>query len=316
LTIGDLWAVGRRYIKPANFVTERTYDESFSPRPADTQILAQETNRGAYRVFDLSADPWNNALQSYYHNSVGGYSAAKLQRYQDLIDYHISQNNQSVLNMLNTKYIITREGQVQGNPGALGTAWLVDNIQKVNTPNEEIAALGNFDPGTTAVVLDSEFENYIGSFDPQKGGSIRLQNYDPQQMVYEFNASSEQLAVFSEIWYPPSKGWKAFIDGEETPFIRANYALRALRVPAGQHTIEFKFEPRSIYLGSRISSIVGILILLGTIGLAGWYLYQFIQNPPEEKPKPNLKKKKGTSTKSKAQVKTTGKKKPAPKRKK
>ena len=304
-TIGDLWVVGRRYIKPANFVSARTYDDSFTPRPVDQQIIAQEPHRGAYRVFDVSADPWNSAQASYHHNTIGGYSAAKLQRYQDLIDYHISQNNMAVLNMLNGKYVINREQQVQTNPGALGNAWLVEDIQKVNTPNEEIEALNGFDPANTAVVLDQEFDNYIGAFDPQKNGTITLSKYDPQNLEYSFNSTSEQLAVFSEIWYSPKKGWKAYIDDQEVSFIRANYALRALRVPAGQHSIRFEFKPRSIYLGSTIAAIIGWLILLSTLGLAGFYLYQFIQNPPKVEEVSKKKSKTSSKARKKAPLKKT-----------
>jgi hypothetical protein len=221
----------------------------------------------------------SSTLPSYYHNTVGGYSAAKLQRYQDLIDFHISKMNVGVLNMLNTKYVITQDGQVQPNPGALGPAWFVDNIQIVQNPDAEIRALDSLNTGETAIVLDQEFNNYIGGFDPAKGGSISLKSYNPQHLVYSYDAPSEQLAVFSEIWYGPNKGWKAYIDGKEVDHIRANYILRALRVPAGKHEIAFRFEPRSVELGGLVSGISSLLLIFGFLGVSLFQLWHWSKNP-------------------------------------
>jgi len=282
LAVGDTLAVGRRYIKPSDFVTPRVIQQNFEPREVDQQILNREPHRGAYRVLDLSVDPFNSASASYYHNQIGGYSAAKLQRMQDIIDYHLRDNNLAVLNMLNTRYIISQDQQLQINAAALGNAWLVDNIRIVDSPEDEINALSEVDPGVTAVVLDQEFNNYIGAFMPEKNGSIELIDYDPQNMVYQFESNSEQLAVFSEVWYSPEKGWKAYIDNQEVPFIRANYILRALRVPAGQHEIRFEFAPRSVKIGGTITKITGWFILYFFLLVAGWTIFQYLQQMPVE----------------------------------
>ena len=272
LAVVDLWSVGRRYIRPDNFVSKTEYSNQFAERPADRQIRSLEKSRGDYRVLDLSVGLTSSTMPSYYHNSIGGYSAAKLQRYQDLIDFHISKMNIGVLNMLNTKYVITQDGQVQPNPGALGAAWFVDNIRIVQSPDAEIRALDSLNTGETAIVLDQEFNNYLGGFDPVKGGSISLKSYNPQHLVYSYDAPSEQLAVFSEIWYGPNKGWKAFIDGKEVDHIRANYVLRALRVPAGKHEIAFRFEPRSVELGGLVTGVSSLLLIFGFLGVT---LYEF-----------------------------------------
>ncbi|MBV6425564.1 MAG: hypothetical protein KIPDCIKN_00045 [Haliscomenobacter sp.] len=286
LTFIDLWGVGRRYVGPELFVPKTGYTSQFQPRPADEQILAIEKRRGDYRVLDLAVNTFNSSMTSYYHNTIGGYSAAKLQRFQDLIDFHIVKNNSRVLDMLNTKYIITKEGQVQQNPGAIGPVWFVDSVRIVRTPNQEIDALTDFTPASEAVILDKEFGDYIGSFDPEKAGTISLQEYNPQHLTYQSNAPTEQLAVFSEIWYGPDKGWKALVDGKETPFIRANYALRAMRIPAGQHQVEFVFEPQSVKLGGLVSSVASLALLLGFIGIAGFGFWKWTKNPvlPESLP--------------------------------
>lgn len=281
LVLFDLWTVGRRYLNNNNFVTERQYEQNFAPRPVDEQIKQQEPKgRGYYRVFDLSVNTFNSSSTSYHHNTIGGYNAAKLQRYQDMIDYHISQGNQKVLNMLNTKYIITREGQVSINPGALGNAWFVDSLIIVTTPRQEIEALNDFNPATDAVVLAEEFGDYLSGFSPASpGGTIELTKYEPTRLVYQANVPSEDLAVFSEAWYGPDKGWSATIDGEPAKHIRTNYSLRALKVPAGQHEIVFTFTPQT--KGGPISLLSSLLILLGLVGYGGYSLYEWSQKPEE-----------------------------------
>ena len=315
LILFDVWTIGNRYLSHDDFISQQVYNQNFQQRPVDQQILAAEPKREGYRVLDLTINTFNSSSTSYWHNTIGGYHPAKLQRYQDLVERHISQNNQAVLNMLNCKYIIgnSQNGQqpiVQTNPGALGNAWFVGEITKVNSPVEEINALSNLAPANQAIVLDTEFDNYIGSFAPTKdaNGSIQLTDYVPDHLTYQSNASTEQLAVFSETWYGPDKGWTAYIDGEEVEFIRANYILRAMRVPAGQHTIEFKFHPKSFYLGERISLFSSLILVLFTLGFLGFQLYQGWKSKPlvieEEKPKVAKPKK------------STGKKSPKPKKKK
>jgi len=269
ITTADLWTVGKRYMNDSKFVSERKYKENFKERPADKQILQAEKSRGDYRVLDLSVNTFNSNTPSYHHNTIGGYHPAKLQRYQDIIDNHISKNNQEVLNMLNAKYFIASGGQVQQNPNALGTAWFVDNIKKVNSAQEEIDGLTGLKPANEAVVLDEEFNGYIGDFDPQKNGTIALSKYDLDRFTYDVNTTSEQLAVFSEVWYGPNKGWQAYLDDKPVDHIRANYLLRAMRVPAGKHTIEFKFEPSSFKIGNMVSLLCSVLLLLGVATALG-----------------------------------------------
>ncbi|MEZ4900097.1 MAG: YfhO family protein, partial [Saprospiraceae bacterium] len=225
-----------------------------------------------FRVFDLTAspDPFRSSFASYFHKTIGGYHPAKLQRYQDLIDRYISQNHQPVLNMLNTKYYIVGDDQnrptVQPNTRALGNAWFVDNYMIVESADQEFNGLNGLDPGSRAII-HKDFASDLEGFQPTKGGSIALTSYAPNKLVYASDAPTEQLAVFSEIWYGPDKGWKVFVDGTEAKLFRADYVLRAMRVPAGQHTIEMRFEPASVKIGKMISLIAsGVLLLL----LIGW----------------------------------------------
>lgn len=304
LTLFDLWGVGRRYINAESFVPESQYQASFTPRPVDTQILQDPDPH--YRVLDLTEATFESTKTSYYHKSIGGYHAAKLQRYQDIIDRHILQGNQGVLDMLNTKYIIQpgQNGQpaAQQNPDALGNAWFVNTIEMVADANAEIAALGNLDPSNVAVV-NQEFQDYVSGMNLSPNGSINLTEYAPDKLTYQSNTSSEQLAVFSEVWYGPDKGWNAYIDGEPVDHIRVNYLLRALRVPAGQHTITFEFEPGVYKAGVAISLISSLIIILGVLGIAGYYGYQFWQRmqnqPAEPAPAPTKAKKTVARTKAK-----------------
>lgn len=268
LAFGDLFVVNKRYLNEDDFVNKNRTSAAFNPRPVDNQILQDQDPH--YRVLDLSINTFNSSISSYYHKTIGGYHAAKLQRYQDLIDRHISKGNMAVLNMLNTRYVIQGQpGQetVQLNDRALGNAWFVDSLILVKNANAEIDSLARFDPAQKAFVHE-EFKEYIDGFDPDKGGSISLKAYSPDKLSYQSDAGTEQFAVFSEIWYGPDKGWKAYIDGKEADFIRVNYALRGLKVPAGTHEIVFEFKPRSYYLGENISFLSsGILLVLLLIAL-------------------------------------------------
>ena len=199
------------------------------PRAVDTKIM-QDTDPH-FRVYDATINTFNSASSSYFHKTIGGYHAAKLQRFQDVIDKHISQNNEGVLNMLNTKYYIfpTENGEptAQLNPAALGNAWFVNGIRVVADANEEINALSDFDPSGTAVVHE-EFKDYISGLSPEKNGQIYLKSYNPDRMEYTYETSGDQLAVFSEVWYGPDKGWNAYIDGTPVDHIRVNYLLSGL----------------------------------------------------------------------------------------
>ncbi|NJK83509.1 MAG: YfhO family protein [Saprospiraceae bacterium] len=281
ITLVDLFQVGRRYVDNSDFIAQRNYDQRFQPRPVDQQILAVEPHRGAYRVMDYSINTFNVSSTSYFHNTIGGHHAAKLQRIQDIIDRHISQQNSKVLDMFNTKYIIFGEPgkeQIQQNPNALGNAWFIDSILIVPNANAEIDGLTAFNPATQ-VIVHQDFEDYLKGFDPSPNGNILLTDYQPDHLTYQSTSTSEQLAVFSEVWY--DKGWKVLIDDAPADYIRANYILRALRVPAGTHKIEFKFEPKTYAQGRTISFIASSIIVLLLIGYLGYQLYQTFSTLPK-----------------------------------
>ena len=272
LSLVDMMGVNLRYVNSDSFVSDREYRQYFNPRPVDKQIM--EDSDTHYRVLDLTINTFNSSQSSYHHKTIGGYHAAKLQRYQDIIDYHISKNNQNVLDMLNTKYIISKgNGDQPGariNPSALGNAWFVNNLTYVPTPDDEIAQLSSFDPRGEAVVHE-EFRSVIGSDAFTKSGTIKLTQYTPNALNYTSQSDSDQFAVFSEVWYGPDKGWNLYIDGQPAPLLRANYILRAAKIPAGTHEIEMRFEPESYAKGSSIALISSILSLLLIIG--GLFLY-------------------------------------------
>ncbi|WP_339647326.1 YfhO family protein [uncultured Salegentibacter sp.] len=265
LILIDLIPVDKRYVNDDDFVSARQMDRPFQPNAADQQILQDDAH---YRVFDVSGSPFNTGRTSYFHNAIGGYHAAKPGRMQDLYDFYISQNNMEILNMLNAKYfIVPSEGgqpQAQQNPNAFGNAWFVKDIIWVESANEEILNLNEVDLQNTAVI-NSEFKNEVSEdFKATENAEIQLQSYQPNELVYETNASSPQFAVFSEMYYQP--GWQAYLDGEEVDHVRANYVLRAMNIPAGEHTVTFRFEPEVVNTGSSIalaSSIILVLIILG-----------------------------------------------------
>ncbi|NUQ25766.1 MAG: YfhO family protein [Saprospiraceae bacterium] len=290
LIIFDLWTVGRRYLNGDNFTTKNNYEANFRPRPADEQILQDKDL--SFRVFDMSENnPFQSTKASYFHKSLGGYHAAKLQRYQDIIDSALVQGNQKVFDMLNTRYVIAPGGEgedarVQRSPGALGNAWFVSETRLVNSPEEELDSLNTFNPGETAII-HKEFSDYVNGLTLNKAGSIRLSDYKPNALTYQSESSSEQLAVFSEVWYGPNKGWQAYIDGKPVAHIRANYLLRAMRIPAGSHTIEFKFDPQAFKTGKAVSFASSLLLLLALFGWGGWQGWQYSRKiAAEEMAKP------------------------------
>ncbi|GAB2698450.1 membrane protein [Hymenobacter frigidus] len=264
LVLVDLWGVDKRYLGENKFQRE-TIAEEFQPSPAD-QLILQDKDL-SYRVLNLQ-NPFNEAQTSYYHKSIGGYHGAKLRRYQDLIERQISTNNQQVLNMLNMRYLITGDAKqpVQRNPGALGNAWFVSEVQPVASPDAEMAALSTISPATVAVVDASKFPQQKAATYNIAGSSIALTAYSPDELKYRYNATQAGLVVFSEIYY--ADGWQAFIDGKPVPHIRADYVLRALQVPAGPHTIDFKFEPKSYAVGNGVSLAASIALLLVLLGVA------------------------------------------------
>lgn len=266
LLIADMGGVNKRYLNGDSFVENRRKTDPFPMTQVDKYILQDPDPN--YRVFNLAAgDPFSDARTSYYHKSVGGYHAAKLARYQDLIDRQLSHMSEPVLNMLNTKYFIVplQDGNVtvQQNPGAMGNAWFVNEVQWVENADAEMAALDTFDPAQTAVV-DRRFAELIDdtAVASAEGDSIWLTSYKPNELRYQSTTANDRVAVFSEIYFP--WGWHVTIDGKPAREARANYVLRALNVPAGRHEIVFRFEPTSIATTERIAfaSMVGILLML------------------------------------------------------
>jgi len=276
IIVADLWPIGRRYISAEDFVPEKQLESVFNPRQVDDLILKDPDPY--YRVHDVTEDYRNSSMASYYHRTIGGYSPAKMQRYEDLLNRYISGGNLNVLNMLNTKYFIVpgqdKKPIVQQNPNAMGNAWFVDTIQIVNSNNEELEALDSARLQSIAFV-NKEFASQVQGFDPVKGGNIKLTSYEPDELVYQASAPSEQLAIFSDIYYGPNKGWQAYIDGKKADHFRADYTLRALRIPPGDHEIRFKFQPRSYSLGETISMICSVLVVL----LLGYGVWSWLTTP-------------------------------------
>ncbi len=279
----DLWAVNKRYLNDNNFVNKKNIEVPFTASKADEFILQDKTLD--YRVLNLAVSTFNDASTSYFHKSIGGYHGAKMRRYQELIDFYITkemqniintlQNNPTqqsveqalqknvVLNMLNTKYIIYNlEAPPISNNFAYGNAWFVENTEIANDANEEIKKMNNFNPTTTAIV-DKRFSKELFKFTKDTTAKINLTSYKPNHLTYTTTNKSNQLAIFSEIYY--DKGWNAYIDGKPTTHFRANYILRAMKIPSGKHTIEFKFEPKSWQIGSIISLTSSIILIISLI---------------------------------------------------
>ena len=271
LTIFDLFGVGMRYLNKDDFKRSSEIANTFNPRPVDEQILKDPDPH--YRVFDMTRPTFESAQSSYHHKTIGGYHAAKLQRFQDMIDRHFSKGNQATLDMLNTKYFILSGAEgapaVQPNPNALGNAWFIDSLIKVNTNNEEIDALDGLNP-RKSVVIHQDFNEYISNLQPSGNGNITLSSYKPNELKYNSQTQQEELAVFSEVWYGPNKGWQAYIDGEAVDHIRVNYILRALKVPSGQHEIVYKFEPANFARGKIVSAISSSLLIIGLLVFLGF----------------------------------------------
>ena len=306
LLLVDLWGVDKRYLNKEHFVTERNFDSQFNPRPVDNAIH-QDTDL-SYRVLDLTVNTFNDAIVSYHHKTIGGYSPAKLQRYQDLIDFHIAPEMRAmiddvnsamstartvgdlenalgyypVLSMLNTKYIVVDPGSLPLTyDRRLGNGWLVSRVRTAPTADAEMAALGEIDPAVEAVIFDPEApEGTVTEYAGADSGRVELVYYSPNRLRYDVSAPAKGLAVFSEIWYPA--GWKAFVDGNEVQVLRADYALRALMIEEGDHEVEFVFDPASFTVGRNISlaSSIAILVLL-----AGAVLYSVLFADKRKQPR-------------------------------
>jgi hypothetical protein len=266
----DMWTVDRRYLNNDNFIEESLISQQQQPREVDKLIMRDQALD--YRVLDLSTNPFTNANTSLYHNSIGGYHAAKLMRYQELIERQFTNAiNEDVLDMLNTRYLITSDGEserMQNRSTAAGNVWIVDRVTYVKNAEEEMNAIDSFNPKEVAIIGE-EFKPLINAdkLGTSENATIELIDYRPDHLIYEYSAPKDVLAVFSEIWY--DKGWTAYVDGKEIPYFRADYLLRAAQLPGGNHKVEFRFEPKSYYMGENISMISSILLLFA-FGFAFW----------------------------------------------
>lgn len=285
LCLVDMWGVNKRYLYDEQFVEKQVQTQSFRQTETDKLILQDEALD--YRVLNLASNTFNENNTAYWHKSVGGYHAAKLRRYQEMIEEHISGEMNGlfkavadaggdmeqldpadfpVLNMLNTRYFIfpLQGGQTVplDNPFALGNAWFVDEVEYVGNANEEIEAIHGLDPTQTAVV-DKKFELVVQSLPSDSTATIELVAYEPNYLKYEVSSEKGGTVIFSEIYYP---GWKSTIDGQEVAHGRANYILRAMNVPAGNHVVEFRFDPDSLHVTENIAFIaLGLLALLAIV---------------------------------------------------
>ena len=267
IIVADMWPVDKRFFNDSNFIYTKQLRNQFTPLPYEKAIMADTDPH--FRVMNLAANTFNDSRTSYYFKSLGGYSAAKLRRYQDIIDVYLSSVNLEVVSMLNAKYIITqgddgRETPMR-NPGALGNAWYASSLSLASTPNDECSALGKVDLSSTIVVGD-DFKQYVSRFKPAaEGSSINLTSYAPDVLTYQSQSTADGTVVFSEIYYP--YGWKAYIDGKPAEIFRANYLLRAMNIPAGQHEIRMEFRPDSVRKGNAIASIFIVMMYAIVLGL-------------------------------------------------
>lgn len=271
LILFDLVTVDKQYVNNDNFISAVKVDKPYQPNQADKEILK---DKGHFRVMDMSSEGQRKpAKAAYYHNSLLGYSAAKLGRTEELLEFHVYKNNMNVLNMLNTKYIIAEDqGQIfpYTNTDANGNAWFVSKLKVVADANQEILALDSLDTKTTAVLNQTVQTEYKlkTTYQVDSTASIQLKEFKPNYLKYESNNGNTGLAVFSEIYY--AHGWKAYIDGKLVPHFRVNYVLRALELPKGTHTVEFKFEPQVVETGSKVA--LASSVILGLLLLAGLFL--------------------------------------------
>ena len=295
LIVFDLWTVDKRYLNADKFEKQSTIQKSFTPTVADAIILKDPSY---FRVLNLAVSTFNdNSPTSYFHKSIGGYHGAKMERYQELIDSSIIKDlmlynsiistaksledlqpalqklySNNALNMLNAKYIII-SGQMapEINKNALGNAWFVEKPVMVENANEEISAINKISPANEAAI-DIVFKDQIrkSSFSVLEDEKIELVSYQPDELIYKYSAKEEKLVVFSEIYYPA--GWKSYIDGKESKYFRADYVLRGMVVPAGDHEIKFSFKPASYIVGNKVSLASSLVLILL---LAGYFLMKF-----------------------------------------
>jgi hypothetical protein len=318
LVLVDMWSIDRKFFNNDNFVSAKQDKGYFAEQSWEKEILDREGENGphnfptknSYRIYNLTnpQGPFNDSRTSYRFKSIGGYHAAKLRRYQDLIDAHISKETNPmiqsmrtmdgqkyflplsdtttypVLNMLNMKYAVVGNGQpmVVENPNAFGNAWFVDSVKIANTPNEESDALNTINLRNT-LVTDVKFKDFVKDFQPNHDSTaqIKLTKYAPDYVEYDYSAKEKGTVVFSEVYYP--YGWKAYIDGKPADHFRANYTLRAMNVPAGQHHIRFEFRPDTVEKWGKIAVACKYVIYLTILGAIGYGIFKMVRRRKETK---------------------------------
>ena len=271
LILFDLVSVDIKYVNKEDFTSARRVLKPFTPTKADKDILK---DKSYYRVANFAGNPMQDGRTSYFHNSIGGYHAAKMKRYQELFDYQIVKNNINVLNMLNAKYVIVGEDKFQENTDANGNAWFVNTLKIVSSANEEILALDSLNTKTSAVINGRELKrspqgymDYNNIFKKDSTATISLIKNNITTLVYKTATQENQFAVFSEIYY--KDGWNAYLDGVKTEHYQVNYVLRGMNIPKGKHEVVFKYEPTVIRNGNIITLFCYALLLLIPIG---WFV--------------------------------------------
>ena len=281
LVLVDMFPIDKRYLNDDDFISKQKAQKPYTASTADQYILNDKTLD--YRVADITKDMFNDASTCYFHKSLGGYCGAKLRRYQDVITQYLggelnqlrsaktgedlvqTLSRMKVLNMLNTKYVIYNpNSQPFQNPFAFGNAWMANDVRWVDTPNEEIDAIGTTDLQHTAII-NKEFEQQVGNYRLVDSipGQIQLSEYQPNRLVYNFKSGSDRLVVFSEIW--TSKGWKLYLDGQEHPLLRADYLLRCAMIPSGEHEIVMEYAPKAYRVGNNVQLASSLIMVLGLI---------------------------------------------------
>ncbi|WP_233883449.1 YfhO family protein [Tenacibaculum piscium] len=277
LIIFDLVSVDIKYVNKEDFTSARKVLKPFTATQTDKEILKDTSH---YRVANFSVNPMQDGRTSYFHNSIGGYHAAKMKRYQELFDYQISKNNIEVLNMLNAKYFIVGDNKLQKNKDANGNAWFVNNLKIVTSADEEIVALDSLNTKTSAVINGRELKrspqgymDFNNQFKRDSTATISLIKNDVTTLVYKTDTQENQFAVFSEIYY--KDGWNAYLDGVKTEHYNVNYVLRGMEIPKGKHEIVFKYEPKIIQTGNKITLFSYALLLLIPMG---WFFIRKKKN--------------------------------------
>ena len=299
LVLADMWPIDRKFFNYDTFVSDKQNKTYFAEQPWESDILSREKDNPSYRVYNITnpQGPFNDSRTSYRLKSIGGYHAAKLRRYQDLIDAHISvetnpmvqsilqegnrlylrpadSTGYPVLNMLNMKYAVVGNDHqfVVENPNAFGNAWFVDSVKLANNPNEESDALNTINLRNT-LVTDVKYKDFVKDFKPNHDSTAKIQltKYAPDYVEYDYTAATPGTVVFSEVYYP--FGWNAYIDGQPADHFRANYTLRAMNVPAGKHHIRFEFRPATVEKWGKVSVTCTYLIYLSILCAAGMAIY-------------------------------------------